>query len=44
MGQRRDFFFQIGSGAHPASYEMGTGAPFPRGKAGGTRTSPLRCT
>jgi hypothetical protein len=23
---------QIGSGAHPASYLMGTGGPFPRGK------------
>jgi hypothetical protein len=24
---------QIGSGAHPASYTMGTGGPFPGGKA-----------
>jgi hypothetical protein len=24
---------QIGSGAHPASYPMGTGGSFPRGKA-----------
>jgi hypothetical protein len=24
---------QIGSGAHPASYPMGTGGPFPGGKA-----------
>jgi hypothetical protein len=24
---------QTGSGAHPASYPMGTGGPFPRGKA-----------
>jgi hypothetical protein len=24
---------QTGSGAHPASYPMGTGVPFPRGKA-----------
>jgi hypothetical protein len=32
-----DFFcglcVQIGSGAHPASYPMGTGGPFPEGKA-----------
>jgi hypothetical protein len=32
-----DFSFnlciQTGSGAHPASYPMGTGRPFPRGKA-----------
>jgi hypothetical protein len=26
-------FVQTGSGAHPASYTMGTGGPFPRGKA-----------
>jgi hypothetical protein len=26
-------FVQTGSGAHPASYPMGTGGPFPRGKA-----------
>jgi hypothetical protein len=25
--------FQTGSGAHPASYPMGTGGPFPGGKA-----------
>jgi hypothetical protein len=24
---------QTGSGAHPASYPVGTGGPFPRGKA-----------
>jgi hypothetical protein len=24
---------QIGSGAHPTSYPMGTGGPFPGGKA-----------
>jgi hypothetical protein len=24
---------QTGSGAHPASYPIGTGGPFPRGKA-----------
>jgi hypothetical protein len=24
---------QTGSGAHPASYQMGTGGPFPGGKA-----------
>jgi hypothetical protein len=33
----RGFFFypcvQTGSGAHPASYSMGTGGPFPGGKA-----------
>jgi hypothetical protein len=33
-----DFSFsscvQTGSGAHPASYPMGTGGPFPGGKAG----------
>jgi hypothetical protein len=27
-------FLQTGSGAHPASYPMGTGGPFPGGKAG----------
>jgi hypothetical protein len=27
--------FQTGSGAHPASYAMGTGAPFPGDKAAG---------
>jgi hypothetical protein len=26
---------QTGSGAHPASYPMGTGGSFPRGKAAG---------
>jgi hypothetical protein len=26
-------YVQIGSGAHPASYEMDTGSPFPGGKA-----------
>jgi hypothetical protein len=26
-------FVQTGSGAHPASYTMGTGGPFPGGKA-----------
>jgi hypothetical protein len=26
---------QTGSGAHPASYPMGTGGPFPAGKAAG---------
>jgi hypothetical protein len=26
---------QIGSGAHPASYPMGTGGPFPRGNVAG---------
>jgi hypothetical protein len=26
---------QTGSGAHPASYLMGTGGPFPGGKASG---------
>jgi hypothetical protein len=33
----RGFFLylciQTGSGAHPASYPMGTGGPFPAGKA-----------
>jgi hypothetical protein len=28
---------QTGSGAHPASYTMGTVGPFPRGKVGGGR-------
>jgi hypothetical protein len=28
-----NFCVQTGSGAHPASYPMGTGGPFPRGKA-----------
>jgi hypothetical protein len=27
------FYLQTGSEAHPASYLMGTGGPFPRGKA-----------
>jgi len=27
--------FQIGSGAHPTSYPMGTGVSFPEGKAAG---------
>jgi hypothetical protein len=27
------FCVQIGSEAHPASYRMGTGVPFPEGKA-----------
>jgi hypothetical protein len=35
--EAEDFSFslcvQIGSGAHPASYPMGTGDPFPGGKA-----------
>jgi hypothetical protein len=31
----------IGSGAHPASYRMGTRGSFPGGKAVGTRSSPL---
>jgi hypothetical protein len=26
-------YAQTGSGAHPASYKMGTGGPFPGGKA-----------
>jgi hypothetical protein len=29
----RGFFFQTGSGAHPNSCTMGTGGPFPGGKA-----------
>jgi hypothetical protein len=28
-----DLCFQASSGARPASYRMGTGGPFPRGKA-----------
>jgi hypothetical protein len=35
--EARDFFsilcVQTGSGAHPASYTMGTGGPFPGAKA-----------
>jgi hypothetical protein len=29
------YVFQTGSGAHPASYLMGTGGSFPGGKAAG---------
>jgi hypothetical protein len=32
---------QNGSGAHPASYPMGTGGSFPGGKEGGVRSWPL---
>jgi hypothetical protein len=32
---------QTGSGAHPASYPMGTGGSFPGGKAAGARSWPL---
>jgi hypothetical protein len=34
---------QIGSGAHPASYPMGTGNSFPGGKAAGAWSWPLTC-
>jgi hypothetical protein len=37
LAEAKDFSFilcvQTGSGAHPASCTMGTGGPFPRGKA-----------
>jgi hypothetical protein len=37
LAEARDFSsnlcVQPSSGAHPASYTMGTGGPFPRGKA-----------
>jgi hypothetical protein len=32
---------QIGSGAHPTSYPMGTGGSFPGSKAAGVLSSPL---
>jgi len=32
---------QTGSGAHPASYPMGTGGSFSEGKAAGTWSWPL---
>jgi len=33
--------FHTGSGAHPASYPVGTGGPFPRNKGGGAWSWPL---
>jgi hypothetical protein len=44
-GGGEEFFFrhhvQTGSGAHPASYPMGTGGSFPGDKAAGAKGSPL---
>jgi len=44
-GTMMDFFLrqriQTGSGAHPASYSMGTGGSYPWGKTAGERYWPL---
>jgi len=38
FNSRRGQWWDTGSGAHSASYQVGTGGSFPEGKAAGTRS------